>query len=496
MIFNSLTFVVFFAIVLAAHNARFFSWHQKKINLMIFSYLFYAAWNPPFVILLWVSTVVDWWAAQWMVRSKRHTTRKAWMLISVVVNLGMLGYFKYGEFLLANFVTLAASVGVDYRPPEWNIILPVGISFYTFATLSYTLDVYLRRAKPAKHFLDYALFVTFFPHLVAGPIMRPTELVPQFAEPRRATAHQLHFGLALIILGLFQKVVLADGFLGPVVEKVYDAREGVPMMLDAWVATLAFSGQIFCDFAGYSTTAIGVALSLGFAMPDNFRFPYAAVGFSDFWRRWHISLSSWLRDYLYIPLGGNKHGPRRTYGALMGTMLLGGLWHGAAWTFVVWGGLHGLYLAVERWLKGKFGGWTPRARVDRRARPAHLHTDQHHLGVLPRQGFHRRLKYADLDGRPRRETHSDDRFAADDLRDGHRRRDRRHPLGDARQDAGDRGRAHPIMGGRGPARDHEHRHRRRTGEGQCLHLLPILSPPKRPRGASCSAKARSPPGCA
>jgi alginate O-acetyltransferase complex protein AlgI len=294
-----------------------------------------------------------------MVRSTRHATRKAWMIISVVVNLGMLGYFKYGEFLLANFVTLMGSIGVDYRPPEWNIILPVGISFYTFATLSYTLDVYLKRAKPAKSFLDYALFVTFFPHLVAGPIMRPTELVPQFAEPRRATAHQLQFGIALIILGLFQKVVLADGFLAPVVEKVYDAREGVPMMLDAWVATLAFSGQIFCDFAGYSTTAIGVALCLGFAMPDNFRFPYAAVGFSDFWRRWHISLSSWLRDYLYIPLGGNRHGPKRTYGALMGTMLLGGLWHGAAWTFVVWGGLHGLYLAVERWLKGKFGGWKP-----------------------------------------------------------------------------------------------------------------------------------------
>jgi alginate O-acetyltransferase complex protein AlgI len=201
--------------------------------------------------------------------------------------------------------------------------------------------------------------VTFFPHLVAGPIMRPTELVPQFAEPRRATAHQLYFGLALIVLGLFQKVVLADGFLAPVVEEVYDAREGVPTTLDAWVATLAFSGQIFCDFAGYSTTAIGVAMCLGFAMPDNFRFPYAAVGFSDFWRRWHITLSSWLRDYLYIPLGGNRYGPARTYMALMGTMLLGGLWHGAAWTFVVWGGLHGLYLAVERWLRGRFSGWKP-----------------------------------------------------------------------------------------------------------------------------------------
>jgi alginate O-acetyltransferase complex protein AlgI len=359
MIFNSLTFLVFFAIVMALHHARLFSWHQKKINLLVASYLFYAAWNPPFVVLLWISTVVDWWAAQWMVRARSERTRKLWMVTSVVVNIGMLAYFKYGGFLLANFVALAASAGIHYQPPEWSIVLPVGISFYTFATLSYTLDVYLRRAKPAAHFLDYALFVTFFPHLVAGPIMRPTELVPQFAEPRRATTHQIHFGLALIILGLFQKVVLADGFLSPVVEKVYDAHEGVPGMLDAWVATLAFSGQIFCDFAGYSSTAIGVAMCLGFAMPDNFRFPYAAVGFSDFWRRWHITLSSWLRDYLYIPLGGNRYGPARTYTALMGTMLLGGLWHGAAWTFVVWGGLHGTYLAVERWLKARFAGWKP-----------------------------------------------------------------------------------------------------------------------------------------
>ena len=358
MIFNSLTFLVFFAIVLALHNAPF-SWRQKKINLLLASYLFYAAWNPPFVILLWISTVVDWWAAQAMVKSERAATRRAWMLASVIVNLGMLGFFKYGAFLLGNFVELAGSLGIVYQPPKWDIVLPVGISFYTFATLSYTLDVYLRRSKPAGSFLNYALFVTFFPHLVAGPIMRPTELVPQFEQPRRATSHQIYFGLALITLGLFQKVVLADGFLGPVVEQVYDAHKGVPMALDAWVATLAFSGQIFCDFAGYSTTAIGVAMCLGFAMPDNFRFPYAAIGFSDFWRRWHITLSSWLRDYLYIPLGGNRHGVARTYAALMGTMLLGGLWHGANWTFVAWGGLHGLYLSVERWLKSRFAGFEP-----------------------------------------------------------------------------------------------------------------------------------------
>jgi alginate O-acetyltransferase complex protein AlgI len=188
--------------------------------------------------------------------------------------------------------------------------------------------------------------------------MRPTELVPQFEAPRKATPDMLRFGLALMTLGLFQKIVLADGFLAPAAERVFDAKD-TPGFVDAWMGTLAFSGQIFCDFAGYSTTAIGAALCLGFAMPDNFRFPYAAVGFSDFWRRWHITLSAWLRDYLYIPLGGNRHGPVRTYAALMGTMLLGGLWHGAAWTFVVWGGLHGLYLAVERGLRTRFAGYRP-----------------------------------------------------------------------------------------------------------------------------------------
>jgi alginate O-acetyltransferase complex protein AlgI len=357
MVFNSLTFIVFFACVLVLH-ALPLPWTAKKVNLLLASYLFYAAWNPPFVILLWLSTVVDWYAAQGLVKARREAARHAWMLLSVIANLGMLGYFKYGQFLLDNFGALMAAAGIAYQPAHYDIVLPVGISFYTFATMSYTLDVYLRRAAPAQNLLDYALFVTFFPHLVAGPIMRPTELVPQFAAPRRASAAQLRFGLALMTLGLFNKVVLADSFLSRVAEGVYDSDK-VPGALDAWAATLAFSGQIFCDFAGYSTTAIGAALCLGFAMPDNFRFPYAAVGFSDFWRRWHITLSSWLRDYLYIPLGGNRHGERRTYLALMGTMLLGGLWHGASWTFVVWGGLHGLYLAAERALRTRFGGYRP-----------------------------------------------------------------------------------------------------------------------------------------
>lgn len=337
-----------------------FSWTTRKVNLLIASYVFYAAWNPPFIVLLWISTIVDWFAAQGLVRAERTSSRRAWMLLSVVVNLGMLLYFKYGGFLLQNFTVVMNALGVAYKPPPVDIVLPVGISFYTFATLSYTFDIYLRRALPARNFLDYALFVTFFPHLVAGPIMRPTELVPQFETPRRANLSQFGFGLGLITLGLFNKVVLADTLLSGAVERIFD-RGRAPGLLDAWTGTLAFSGQIFCDFAGYSTTAIGVALCLGFYMPDNFRFPYAAVGFSDFWRRWHITLSSWLRDYLYIPLGGNRHGAARTVLALMITMLLGGLWHGANWTFVIWGGLHGTYLVAERTLRTRFSGYRPGA---------------------------------------------------------------------------------------------------------------------------------------
>ena len=239
---------------------------------------------------------------------------------------------------------------MDWSPAAPNIILPVGISFYTFQTLSYTIDIYRHQAKPCHSFLDYALFVTFFPQLVAGPIVRATEFLPQCEEPKRATSEQLGWGLSLFVIGLFNKVVVADVLMAPVVEEHF--RTGViPGFLDAWVGTLAFSTQIFCDFSGYSTCAIGVALCLGFALPRNFLFPYAAIGFSDFWRRWHISLSTWLRDYLYIPLGGNRGGEVLRYRNLATTMLLGGLWHGASWTFLVWGALHGIYLVIERLLK-------------------------------------------------------------------------------------------------------------------------------------------------
>jgi alginate O-acetyltransferase complex protein AlgI len=353
VVFNSLTFLVFFAVVLALHRLPL-PWSVKKANLLIASYVFYAAWNPPFVLLLWISTAIDWIAARRVYEAGSLAARRGWLVVSLVANLGFLGFFKYGEFLLENWQAFMAAFGVSYVPPAWDIVLPVGISFYTFQTMAYTLDVYLGRAKPLGSLLDFSLFVTFFPQLVAGPIVRPTQLVPQFAKPVQATRDQFLWGLGLMVLGLFMKVVIADAGLANVSDRVF-AASGPVGFADAWLGTLAFSGQIFCDFAGYSTIAIGAALCLGFALPDNFKMPYAAIGFSDFWRRWHISLSTWLRDYLYIPLGGNRGTEARTYVNLMMTMLLGGLWHGASWTFVVWGGLHGAYLAGERWIRAKTG---------------------------------------------------------------------------------------------------------------------------------------------
>jgi D-alanyl-lipoteichoic acid acyltransferase DltB (MBOAT superfamily) len=361
VLFNSLVFVAFLAVCLVLYASPL-SWRVRKGVLLVASYLFYAAWNPPFVALLAVSTLVDWHLAKRMPAAPAGR-RRALLITSLIVNLGLLGYFKYGGFLLENFQRLVAAAGIDYRPPDWDIVLPVGISFYTFQTLSYTLDVYRGRLEPWKSSLDFGLFVSFFPQLVAGPIVRAADFLPQCTEPRRVSADQLGWGTALLTLGLFEKVILADTFLAPVADRVYGLVEHA-RFTDAWVGTLAFSGQIFFDFAGYSTCAVGVATLFGFVIPRNFLFPYAAIGFSDFWRRWHVSLSSWLRDYLYVPLGGNRRGGARTLLNLMLTMLLGGLWHGAAWRFVVWGGLHGLYLVGERGL-GRLAGsaaWLERRR--------------------------------------------------------------------------------------------------------------------------------------
>ncbi|MGB5005872.1 MAG: MBOAT family protein [Ferruginibacter sp.] len=349
MVFNSYTFIAFFIVLLILHNLPF-SWKVKKLNLLLASYIFYAAWNPPFIILLWLSTMVDYIVGRALYHQENKVKRKGLLFLSLAANLGMLGFFKYGAFLLENFTTLANAVGIDFQAAKPDIILPVGISFYTFQTLSYTLDMYRRKAPPEKSLLDFSLFVTFFPQLVAGPIVRPAELLPQFKTPHVTDSKKLVQGLMLLTMGLFMKVVLADSMLSASADAVFGAR-GPVHTLDAWTGVLAFSGQIFFDFAGYSTCAIGIALCLGFRLPDNFLYPYAAIGFSDFWRRWHITLSSWLRDYLYIPLGGNRNGKTRTYINLMLTMLIGGLWHGASWTFVVWGGLHGAYLWGEKMIQ-------------------------------------------------------------------------------------------------------------------------------------------------
>jgi alginate O-acetyltransferase complex protein AlgI len=352
MLFNSLSFVVFLVVVLALYYSKVLNWKGKKGMLLLASYVFYGLWNPPLVLLLWISTLVDWTAGKKLSAETNQRKRKLWLLLSLFVNLGFLAFFKYRDFLLDNFTAVVNTYGYGYQAQPMDIILPMGISFYTFQTMSYTIDIYKNKIKPAKTFLDFALYVTFFPQLVAGPIVRAQDLITQFYEEKRASMQQFLWGTFLLTMGLFMKIVLADTLLSSTSDRVFGSTS-ILHGLDAWVGTLAFSGQIFFDFAGYSTCAIGIALMLGIILPDNFRYPYAAIGFSDFWRRWHITLSTWLRDYVYIPLGGNRHGITRMYAALMITMLLGGLWHGAAWTFVVWGGLHGFYLIAERLLRDK-----------------------------------------------------------------------------------------------------------------------------------------------
>src|SRR4051794_40473395 len=346
MLFNSLTFVVFFVVVVSLYwSIR--QWNARKNLLVIASYIFYGAWNPPFAALLFTTTAMDFWLGSRIARASSVRSRKVWLVASVTMNLSMLGFFKYGNFLLENFKWLMAQIGIAYQPPHLDILLPVGISFYTFHSLSYTLDVYRGVMQPTKSLRDFVLAVSFFPQLVAGPIVRAGDFLPQLTAPPKPETSRFLWGLALMTLGLFEKVVLADTMLSGSADKVFGY--GGPLIAsDSWLGVVAFAGQIFFDFAGYSTCAIGAALCLGFHLKDNFRYPYAAIGFSDFWRRWHISLSTFLRDYLYIPLGGNQVRPFRAALNLVIVMFLGGLWHGAAWTFVVWGLLHGSYLVIER----------------------------------------------------------------------------------------------------------------------------------------------------
>src|SRR5205823_1267391 len=346
MLFNSLTFVVFFVVVVTLYWS-IHSWQARKNLLVVASYIFYGAWNPPFAALLFGTTAMDFWLGRQMAKATDQHRKRRWLVASVCMNLSMLGFFKYGNFLLQNFQWLLARLGIIYQPPHLDILLPVGISFYTFHSLSYTLDIYRGVLRPTKSLRDFILAVSFFPQLVAGPIVRAGDFLPQLLHPPRLRNGQFLWGLALMTLGLFQKIVLADTMLSGSADRVF-GYPGPLVAVDSWMGVLAFAGQIFFDFAGYSACAIGAALCMGFHLKDNFRFPYAAIGFSDFWRRWHISLSTFLRDYLYIPLGGNQVRPARAASNLVIVMFLGGLWHGAAWTFVVWGLLHGSYLVIER----------------------------------------------------------------------------------------------------------------------------------------------------
>ncbi len=358
MLFNSAAFLLFFAAVLALHAAPI-SWAARKIVLLVAGCVFYSAWNPVFLLLLAVSAATDWFVARRIAGTDLPRARRMYLALSLTTNLGLLAVFKYGNFLAANAETVATWLGHPMAFPRVTLPLPVGISFYTFEALAYSIDVYRRRAEPWARFGDFGLFLTVVPHLVAGPIVRPADFRPQLERERRTRGDALAWGLALLAWGLFQKVVLADGLLAPTVDAVFDAAAR-PGAFDAWAGALAFSAQIFFDFAGYTHCAIGVALALGFALPDNFDSPYGALGLSDFWRRWHISLSSWLRDYLYIPLGGNRDGAWATARNILITMVLGGLWHGAAWTFLAWGALHGVLLVAERGILAAWqrAGWS------------------------------------------------------------------------------------------------------------------------------------------
>ncbi len=349
MLFNSLEFAVFFAVVYGSYLLLHHKWQNRM--LLLASYVFYGSWDWRFLSLILISTVVDYSCGLGIHHAKDRRYRKRLLIFSVAVNLAILGFFKYFNFFADNLQLLLGSAGFSVQPRFLEVVLPVGISFYTFQTMSYTIDIYRREMEPTKELFDFALFVAFFPQLVAGPIERAKRLLPQILSERLVTRESLIDGVYLIGWGLFQKVVVADN-LSRLVDPVFAGGSSLQGYSgwDVLVATYAFAFQILCDFAGYSNIARGLGRCMGFDIMVNFRSPYSAANPSEFWRRWHISLSTFLRDYLYIPLGGNRRGPARTLLNLAVTMVLGGLWHGAAWTFVLWGAYHGVLLVVYRLL--------------------------------------------------------------------------------------------------------------------------------------------------
>jgi alginate O-acetyltransferase complex protein AlgI len=346
MLFTTFNFLAFLIVVLTLFYIL--PRPLRRYLLLAASLFFYMAWKARFVTLILGLITIDYFAALWIVHKEGRQRRVA-LLVSLCANIGLLGYFKYTNFLRDTFLTI---LHPGTAVQSLDIILPLGISFHTFQSISYVIDVYRGEQPAIKSYIDYALFVSFFPQLVAGPIVRAKEFFADYFNWRPPTGDEWQRGFAMILTGYVKKLIFADQF-ALVADRYYTNPQAMPGVLPAWSATVAFALQIFFDFSGYTDIAIGVALLFGFHFPENFRRPYLSASVTEFWRRWHMTLSGWLRDYVYISLGGNRRGKIRTYANLMMTMLIGGLWHGASWNFVIWGGYQGAALAIERMVWGR-----------------------------------------------------------------------------------------------------------------------------------------------
>ncbi|HOJ12159.1 MAG TPA: MBOAT family O-acyltransferase, partial [Clostridiales bacterium] len=346
MLFNSLEFLIFYPIITILYFIL--PYRARWVLLLAGSYYFYMAWRPEYIILIMISTFVSYFTGIKIGQANNKSTKKKYLNLSLLINLGLLIVFKYFNFFNDSLRTLFTQLNLPYNVPGFNLLLPMGISFYTFQTLSYSIDVYRGTMKPETHFGIFALYVSFFPQLVARPIERADRLLPQFYNKNKFDYDRVTSGLKIMAWGFFKKVVVADR-LGIAVSAIYN-NPVKHNSIQFIIATLFFTFQIFCDFSGYSDIAIGSARIMGFELMENFKRPYFSKSVAEFWRRWHISLSSWFKDYLYIPLGGNRVSKARNYFNLFITFLASGLWHGANWTFVVWGALHGAYIVLGRML--------------------------------------------------------------------------------------------------------------------------------------------------
>jgi D-alanyl-lipoteichoic acid acyltransferase DltB (MBOAT superfamily) len=345
LLFDTPVYLLFLTLVVITY----WQFRRRKQNILLLaaSYFFYGWWDWRFLGLILISTLVDFYCARCIAQTDQVHKRRLLLAASVLLNISFLGFFKYFDFFIDSFAATLSAAGIHVPLTVLGIILPPGISFYTFQALAYIVDVYQRKLEPAESLVDYALFISLFPHLIAGPIQRPSHLLPQVQRPRTFDSSRFFDGLMLICTGLLRKAVIADN-CALIANGAFSGKFGEPDLAIVLLGAYAFAWQIYGDFSGYSDMARGSAQLLGFHFMVNFRQPYLATSLQDFWRRWHISLSTWLRDYLYIPIGGSRGGEAKTYRNLMTTMLLGGLWHGANWTFVVWGGLHGAWLSLER----------------------------------------------------------------------------------------------------------------------------------------------------